>query len=316
MIEAAVGLALPFVPVALLVLVGWWILRRRTRRDTTRRLTSRATNSPPARDAFQSPPSHADASARTERWNGPGEAIEMDGGNISVARALPIDAALVGDVLMRLRRDTRGIDDALDARRARLGRARRRLLPGVLRARLDRVGRPGPRRARLWDPDARRRARRPSSSSPRSRPTPASSRIRPDLPLTPWWEARMPALLDLAHATLDELAEELLWHATPRRASPPATSTCSRLRGRVHRDRRYNRRGPATQRRDDDPGRDVAQRPPGRIGVRPAVTRYPPPGARRALMGGSNAAPSHHARADPLADVRAAVVSASGRRRG
>jgi hypothetical protein len=38
--------------------------------------------------------------------------------------------------------------------------------------------------------------------------------IRPNLPLSPWWSARMPALLDLARAALDEFAEELLWHAT------------------------------------------------------------------------------------------------------
>ena len=36
----------------------------------------------------------------------------------------------------------------------------------------------------------------------------------PEESLAPWWSDRLPALLDLAHATLDELAEELLWHAT------------------------------------------------------------------------------------------------------
>ncbi len=38
--------------------------------------------------------------------------------------------------------------------------------------------------------------------------------LRPATDLAPWWTARLPALLDLAHATLDELSEELLWHAT------------------------------------------------------------------------------------------------------
>ena len=38
--------------------------------------------------------------------------------------------------------------------------------------------------------------------------------IRPELPLTPWWAARTPMLEALAQATLDELGEELLWHAS------------------------------------------------------------------------------------------------------
>ena len=38
--------------------------------------------------------------------------------------------------------------------------------------------------------------------------------LRPELPLTPWWSARIPMLEELAQAALDELAEELLWHAT------------------------------------------------------------------------------------------------------
>ena len=55
--------------------------------------------------------------------------------------------------------------------------------------------------------------RRPSSCEPRPS-TPASSRSNRRRRSTPWWTTRTPALLDLAHAALDELAEELLWHAT------------------------------------------------------------------------------------------------------
>ena len=38
--------------------------------------------------------------------------------------------------------------------------------------------------------------------------------VRPNLPLAPWWSARLPELLDLARAALDELSEELLWQAS------------------------------------------------------------------------------------------------------
>jgi hypothetical protein len=38
--------------------------------------------------------------------------------------------------------------------------------------------------------------------------------LRPATPPSAWWTARTPALLDLAHAALDELGEELLWHAS------------------------------------------------------------------------------------------------------
>jgi hypothetical protein len=38
--------------------------------------------------------------------------------------------------------------------------------------------------------------------------------LRPAIPLSAWWTARTAALLDLARAALDELGEELLWHAT------------------------------------------------------------------------------------------------------
>ena len=37
--------------------------------------------------------------------------------------------------------------------------------------------------------------------------------LEPTLPLGPGWEERMPELHALAHAAVDELGEELLWHA-------------------------------------------------------------------------------------------------------
>ena len=38
--------------------------------------------------------------------------------------------------------------------------------------------------------------------------------LQPTNALTPWWQERIPDLLEVAQAVLDELAEELLWHAT------------------------------------------------------------------------------------------------------
>ena len=72
--------------------------------------------------------------------------------------------------------------------------------------------------ARLWDPDAVAMVRATIELSAVSADTCTLS-ARPDLPLTPWWSAREAALEALALAALDELAEELLWHATRNNAS-------------------------------------------------------------------------------------------------
>jgi len=140
----------------------------------------------------------------------------MDGGNITAARTLPIDAPLIGDVLRRLRRDTRGA-------------AARWMLGAHGSAEIDidffPVITPGDApawttTARLWDPDAVAMVRVTIELTAASADT-CTLTARPDLPLAPWWSARTPALLDLALATLDELAEELLWHATRDNASAP-----------------------------------------------------------------------------------------------
>ena len=135
----------------------------------------------------------------------------MDAGGISVARALPIDAALVGDVLIKLRRDVPGAV----ARWTLGGRGAAELdvdfFP-ILTA-SDAACPAWSTTARLWDPagvalvhmvvELRAVAVDGCELS-----------VRPAAPLSPWWSVRLPALLDLAHAMLDELAEELLWHAT------------------------------------------------------------------------------------------------------
>ena len=140
----------------------------------------------------------------------------MHGGNVNAARALPIDAALIGDVLRRLRRDTRG--SAASWMLGTHGSAEVDVdffpvvAPGDLPAWTT--------TARLWDPNAMAMVRVTIDLEVASADT-CTLTARPDLPLAPWWAARMPALLGLALAALDELAEELLWHATRDNASAP-----------------------------------------------------------------------------------------------
>jgi hypothetical protein len=140
----------------------------------------------------------------------------MYGGNINAARSLPIDAALIGDVLRRLRRDTRG-----SAASWMLG------THGSAEIDIDFFPVAAPTdvpawttTARLWDPEAVAMVRATIELTAVAADS-CTLTARPDVPLTPWWSARMPALLGLSLAALDELAEELLWHATRDNASAP-----------------------------------------------------------------------------------------------
>ena len=131
----------------------------------------------------------------------------MDAGGISVVRALPIDPAIVNGTLLALRRDTPG-----SATGWSLGHR------GSAEVDVDfvRTGAPDPTwtaTARLWDPEAIAVVRAVVVLTVVG-PDGCELSIRPELPLARWWSARMPALLGLAQAALDELAEELLWHAT------------------------------------------------------------------------------------------------------
>jgi hypothetical protein len=135
----------------------------------------------------------------------------MDAGGISVARALPIDAALVSDVLIRLRRDMPG-----SVARWTLGGRGVAELDAEFFPILSEAGAASPAwntTARLWDTEGVALVH--VVIELRAVAVDACELVvRPEAPLTPWWSDRLPALLDLAHATLDELGEELLWHAT------------------------------------------------------------------------------------------------------
>ena len=135
----------------------------------------------------------------------------MDAGGICVARSLPIDAALVRDVLIGLRRDVPG-----GVARWTLGGRGAAEVDVDFFPILTPSGDASPAwssSARLWDPDGV--ALLPAVVEIRAVAVDASElTLQPVTPLAPWWTARIPALLDLAHAALDELGEELLWHAT------------------------------------------------------------------------------------------------------
>jgi len=135
----------------------------------------------------------------------------MDAGGICVARSLAIDAALVRDVLIRLRRD---IDGGI-ARWTLGGHGAAEVDVDFLPI-LTAAGDESP----AWSSTARLWARNGIAMLPATVELRAATvdtcelALQPGTPLTPWWTTRTPALLDLARAALDELAEELLWHAT------------------------------------------------------------------------------------------------------
>jgi hypothetical protein len=125
---------------------------------------------------------------------------------ITVSRTLPIDGALIGDVLRRLRRDA---DDA--SLRWTLGER------GSVDVDVDFITEPGLReawssRARIWDPSCVALVNARVEISVVA-PDAAQLAITPTAELSPWWQERLPAFLDLVHAVVDELAEELLYHA-------------------------------------------------------------------------------------------------------
>ena len=133
----------------------------------------------------------------------------MDGGSLCVGRELAIDAALIGDVLRRLRRDTPG------------GRAVW-TLGGHGTAELDidffpvfsvAANPAWTTTARLWDPAAVAMVHAVLELAAVS-PDSCELILRPEAPLSPWWAACVAELLALARAALDEVAEELLWYAT------------------------------------------------------------------------------------------------------
>ncbi len=128
----------------------------------------------------------------------------MEPGSISVSRTLPIDGALLADVLRRLRRDT-------------AGPALRWTLGDLGSAEVDinfTSGREGfGTFARVWDGRGLAVASVMLSLTAVA-PDAVHLRLQPTTALTPWWQERIGELLELAQAVINELAEELLWHAT------------------------------------------------------------------------------------------------------
>ena len=134
----------------------------------------------------------------------------MDRGGMSVARTLPIDGALLGDVMLRLRRDS-----PTPALRWTLGNS------GT--AEVDICFTPsGP----AWTTKVRLWSHAGVVMTPATLELVATGDDEVRLTLEPIVArvavggASASALLDLAHAALDELAEELLWYATRAGLTP------------------------------------------------------------------------------------------------
>ena len=140
----------------------------------------------------------------------------MDSGGISVARTLPIDGALLDDVLLRLRRDS-----TASALRWTLGtRGSAELdVSFVSTGSLDSAVPAWTANARLWNRTgmavAAAELHIAATGPDEVRLTLASS-----LPAAPTWGPDGAELTALARAALDELGEELLWHATRAGLTP------------------------------------------------------------------------------------------------
>jgi hypothetical protein len=124
-------------------------------------------------------------------------------GGISVARTLPIDGALLGDVLLQFRRDS-----TAPTLRWTLG-ARGTVEVDVCFAS---AGTGWTTAARLWNQSGRA-----VTAATMQLEAIAADEVRLTLEPNPApaaaWGNHAEELLDLAHAAIDELAEELLWHA-------------------------------------------------------------------------------------------------------
>ncbi len=127
----------------------------------------------------------------------------MEPGSLSVTRTLPIDAALLSDVLLRVRRDAAGAVMYWN-------------LGGRGSAEIDASftsdGAHWCGTGRIWDPAGLSLAGvalRLESSADDA----VELILQPAQTLPRWWQTRPAAFADLVRAVVDELAEELLWHA-------------------------------------------------------------------------------------------------------
>ena len=127
----------------------------------------------------------------------------MEPGSLSVTRTLPIDGALLSDVLLRLRRDATGA-----VLRWTLGDR------GAVEVDVNFTSDDGTWRAtgRLWNPTGLALAGVTLWLAATADDA-VQLTLRPGSTLPAWWQTRPAELLDLTHAIVDELAEELLWHA-------------------------------------------------------------------------------------------------------
>jgi hypothetical protein len=124
----------------------------------------------------------------------------MQPGRISVERSLPIDGALLGDVLLRLRRDSPAAN--LRWTLGERGSAEIEVCFIVEHGRWT-------SNARLWN-------------STGMAVTGGTVRLEPnsDDEVAMRLDCRAPEMAELARAALDEFAEELLWHATRAGLTP------------------------------------------------------------------------------------------------
>jgi hypothetical protein len=125
-------------------------------------------------------------------------------GVISIGRTLPIDGALLDDVMLRLRRDS--VTPALCWTLGKLGGAE-------VDARFTSTGPSWTTEARLWS-----HAGRAVTAATLHLEATGADEVRltlePVIPAARAGDFQNWELLDLARAAVDELAEELLWHAT------------------------------------------------------------------------------------------------------
>jgi hypothetical protein len=128
----------------------------------------------------------------------------MDPTGISVERTLPIDGALLGDVVLRFRRDS-----TATALRWSLGDRGTAEVDTCFTS----AGTGWTTKARLWNATGRAVTAATlllvATDADEVRLT-----LEPNLAPAPVWGDAACQLTELARATVDELAEELLWHAT------------------------------------------------------------------------------------------------------
>ena len=132
----------------------------------------------------------------------------MDPGGISVERTLPIDGVLLEDVLLRLRRDS-----PVSALRWTLGTRGAAEIDVCFAA----TGPAWTTGARLWNPTGMA----VTTATLRLVATSADEvhmTLEPTVPSAS--EKQSSETAELAQATADEFAEELLWHATRARLAP------------------------------------------------------------------------------------------------